>query len=145
MGKQIHQNIKEWVIRISTPKDTLGGLPICPYAKNSKYIIIESDGDNLDSPQMIFEIIIYVLPDHYTIENLDDIVKKYNRLYPDYVFLPDHKDRNTFISNEQTNNSNQNLILCQPRNELLEARSKLKNTDYYSYWSKEYLNEILNT
>jgi len=33
--------------------------------------------------------------------------------------------------------------LCQPREELTEARKKLAKTDYYSYWDKYYLREVL--
>ena len=34
-------------------------------------------------------------------------------------------------------------MLCQPRKELTEARKKLSKTDYYKYWDKSYLKEVL--
>ena len=34
--------------------------------------------------------------------------------------------------------------LAQRRKELEKARTKLKETNYYSFWNKKYLKEILN-
>ena len=34
-------------------------------------------------------------------------------------------------------------MLCQSRKELTEARIKLAKTDYYKYWDKNYLKEVL--
>jgi hypothetical protein len=65
-------------------------------------------------------------------------------MYPEMVFLPDHKDRDTFINGVQTNNGKYNLILCQWRDNLESARTKLKNSNYYSFWDQEYLKEILS-
>jgi len=36
------------------------------------------------------------------------------------------------------------LIIAQTKKELLSARERLSKTDYYSYWDKEYLEEIFN-
>ena len=43
----------------------------------------------------------------------------------------------------QTNNGKYNLVLCQPRKDLTEARKKLAKTEYYDYWDKNYLEEVL--
>ena len=64
--------------------------------------------------------------------------------YPDIIFLPDHKDRKTFINGVQTNNGKHNLLLCQLRSRLKIARDKLKKSNYYSFWTEDYLKEILN-
>ena len=134
---------QEWIERISKPTDLLGGLSVCPFAKGADYSVHKTDGSDIDPPPWDFELIIYVLPEHYTTDEVINIAKKYNNLYPDMVFLPDPKDRETFINGVQTNNSVHNIILCQWRDNLEKARSKLKNTTYYSYWADEYLKEIL--
>jgi hypothetical protein len=41
-----------------------------------------------------------------------------------------------------TGNGEYPVILVQPKNKLLEARSSLEKTNYYSYWSEEYKKEI---
>ena len=36
-----------------------------------------------------------------------------------------------------------NLILCQSKRKLNKIRKKLMETDYYTYWTEDYLKEIL--
>ncbi len=136
---------EEWIERISKSTDLLGGLSVCPFAKGADYSVHKTDGSDIDPPPWDFELIIYVLPEHYTTEEVVNIANEYNNLYPDMVFLPDPKDRETFINGVQTNNGVHNIILCQWRDNLEKARSKLKNTTYYSHWADEYLKEILES
>lgn len=138
------KNINNWIKYISKPRDELGGMPVCPFASSSSLSIVDTDGSDVNPPTEDFDIIIYRFPEHYTIKKLNDLAKEYNVSYPEMIFLPDHKDRVTFINRVQTNNGKYNLILCQPKAKLEAARAKLKNTKYYSYWEKEYLKEILN-
>jgi hypothetical protein len=137
--------IKDWINRISIPNKELDGMPVCPYAKSAEYTIIETDGTNINPIPWDLDLIVYKLPDYYSITELFDISAKYNNLYPEMVFLPDHKDKDTFINGVQTNNGKYNLILCQWRDDLETARTKLDSTSYYSFWDSEYLKEILNT
>jgi hypothetical protein len=138
-------NLKQWVDRISTPQQQLSNMPVCPYAKGTQYEIVETDGSNIEPPPWDFDLIIYRLPEHYTVDEVTDIANEYNNLYPEMVFLPDHKDRDTYINGIQTNNGQYNIILCQWRDNLETARTKLANTSYYSFWDTDYLKEILNT
>lgn len=141
----VTHNIRSWIERLSVKHDTLGGHSICPFAKKADYEIITTDGSTIDPPPWDFELIIYVLPNSYSIQELTDIANAYNNLYPEMVFLPDHKDRATFINGVQSNNGKCNLILCQWRDNLENARTKLSKTTYYSFWDKEYLDEILGS
>jgi len=79
------------------------------------------------------------------VDELRAIAAEYNKQFPDLVFLPDHKDRYTEINGVQTNNGKHNIILCQWRDNLEQARAKLKNTKYYTFWTEYYLQEILTT
>lgn len=137
--------IKEWISRITQPRSELGGFSVCPYAKGAEYEIIETNGSNIDPPPWDFELIIYKLPNDYSEQEVVDIANEYNKIFPDMVFLPDPKDRETFINGVQTNNGKYNLILCQWRDNLQKSREKLAGTSYYTYWSEEYLNEILSS
>lgn len=136
--------INNWIQRISQPTEKLSGLSVCPYAKGADYEVIETDGSTIDPPPWDFELIIYKLPDHYTQQEVNDIASEYNKIYPTMVFLPDPKDRYTEIGGVQTNNGEYNLILCQWRDNLEKARSKLKSTNYYTHWTDEYLKEVLS-
>jgi len=136
--------IKEWIHRITQPMAELGNLSVCPYAKGVEYELVETDGSTIDPPPWDFELIIYKLPDHYEQQDVIDIASEYNKIYPDMVFLPDPKDRYTEIKGVQTNNGTYNLILCQWRDNLDKARAKLQKTAYYTFWTEEYLKEILS-
>ena len=138
-------DIKDWINRISIPRSELGGMPVCPYAKTADFELIETDGSNINPPPWDFELIIYKLPDTYTIAEVDQIAEEYNKLFPNMVFLADPRDRITEINHVKTNNGKYNLILCQWRYTLESARTKLKITDYYTYWSTDYLDKILNS
>jgi hypothetical protein len=137
------QHIRNWIENLSKPKEKLNGFPICPYAKNAKYNIVETTLDNIDPPPWEFDLYIFVIKDTVTIEQLSSRCKELETIYPGMIFLPDHKDRNTFINGEKTNNGILNLILCQWADDLHEARKKLANTSYYDLWDSNYLEEIL--
>jgi hypothetical protein len=141
----IEEDIKNWIGRISEIKSELGGYSVCPFAKGSEYEIINTDGSDINPPPWDFELIIYVFPSHYQQEELVAISAEYNKMFSDLIFLPDHKDRDTFIKGVQTNNGKHNLILCQWRDNLTKARNKLTKTDYYTHWDQDYLKEIINT
>jgi len=134
--------ITDWIERLAKPREELGGMSVCPFAKNSDYSIVETDGSDINPPPWDFELIIYKLPDEYSIEELAELATEYNDIFPEMIFLPDHKDRETFINGVATNNGKYNLILCQWRDNLNKARSKLEHTKYYSFWDQTYLEEI---
>jgi hypothetical protein len=138
-------DIKDWIDHISAPRPELGGMSVCPYAKTTEVELIETDGSNINPPPWDFELIVYKLPDSYTVAEVEQIAEEYNKLFPDIVFLADPKDRITEINHVKTNNGKYNLILCQWRDNLESARAKLKNTNYYTYWSPDYLDKILNS
>jgi hypothetical protein len=143
-SSKIAKMIKDWIDRISEPRSEIGGFAVCPFARKAEYTIIETDGSDINPPPWDFELIVYKLPNNYTIDELTDIATEYNILYPEMIFLPDHKDKDTYINGVQTNNSKYNLILCQWRDNLEKSRKKLMNTSYYSFWDDNYLKEILN-
>lgn len=138
----MHNHIKSWVDHISKPREELGGYSVCPFAKSAKFEIIKCSEEEINPPNKWFELLIYKMPDELTESQLDETAKRLKQKFQDYIFLPDHRERNTFINGVQTNNGKLNLILCQWKTDLESARDKLTKTKYYSYWDKEYLKEI---
>jgi hypothetical protein len=141
----IKKDITQWVDHLSTKQILLGGFSGCPFAKNAEYEIMTTTGSDINPPPWDFELIIYALPSHYTSIEVIEIANEYNKIFTDLVFLPDPKDRYTELNGVQTNNGKHNLLLCQWRDNLDKARSKLLNTAYYSFWGQDYLDEILST
>ena len=135
--------LAEWIQRISLARPELAGMPVCPYAAAAQYEIITVTGPDLPVPPAVFELIIYQLADDLTADQVIDLARSANALYRDLVFLPDPRDRRTHINGVATNNGRYNLVLCQPRDRLALARQQLQRTAYYSFWDKDYLDEIL--
>jgi hypothetical protein len=144
-GMEFKTEIDSWIAKISKPEPALGGMSVCPFAKGAEYELIKTDGSDINPPPWEFELIVYLLPKHYTISEVTGIANEYNKIHPDMVFLPDPKDKYTEINGVQTNNGEHNLILCQWRDNLDNARAKLQKTTYYTYWAEEYLKEILSS
>ena len=142
MNDKKSRYILHWIDQLSKIRPELGNFAICPYASKANFSIIDNKLSQI-VPKPDFDVVIYVVEDNISAQFLYDAVDDYNRNYPEYKFIPDHGKTKTYIQGIQTSNGLYNLILCQPRKELTEARKKLARTDYYNYWDKSYLKEVL--
>ena len=142
MNERKSNYILHWIGQLSKIRPELGNFAICPYASKANYKIIEEKLSQI-VPNPDYDVIIYVVEDNMSAQFLYDAVDDYNRNYPDYKFIADHGKTKTYIQGIQTSNGFFNLVLCQPRKELTEARKKLAKTNYYDYWDKNYLKEVL--
>ena len=140
----LHTFITKWIDKVSLIQKDLNGHAVCPFAKTAQFEIKELD-DPLnfipDSFQDI-ELRFYVLPSKFTIKQVEEFSVKNNKLYPNLIFIPDPKNKSTFIKNVQTNNGKYNLVFCQPREKMIKARRYLKKIGYYSNWTEEQLKNI---
>ena len=142
MNDKKNRYILHWIGQLSKIRPELGNFAICPYASKANYTIVDEKLSQI-VPNNDFDVIIYVVEDNISAQFLYDAVDDYNRNYPDYKFIADHGKTKTYIQGIQTSNGKYNLVLCQLRNELTEARKKLAKTNYYDYWDKDYLEEVL--
>ena len=142
MKEEKNSYILHWISQISKIRPELGNFSICPYASGANFSIQEQKLSRI-VPNSDFDVVIYIVEDNITANFLYDAVDDYNSNYPDYKFIADHGKTKTYIQGIQTSNGKYNLVLCQSRKELTEARKKLAKTDYYSYWDKDYLEEVL--
>lgn len=142
MNDKKSRYILHWIDQLSKIRPELGNFAICPYASKANFSILDSKLSQI-VPKPDFDVVIYVVEDNISAQFLYDAVDDYNRNYPEYKFIPDHGKTKTYIQGIQTSNGLYNLVLCQPRKELTEARKKLARTDYYNYWDESYLKEVL--
>ena len=142
MNEKKYNYILRWIKQISEIRPELGNFAVCPYASQAKFIILDEELKKV-KPRMGWEVVIYAVEDDHDADFLYAMVDDYNRVYKKYKFIADHRKAKTFINGVQTNNGKYNLVLCQPRKELTEARKKLGKTNYYDYWDKNYLQEVL--
>ena len=142
MNDKKSRYILHWIDQLSKIRPELGNFAICPYASKANFSIIDNKLSQI-VPKPDFDVVVYVVEDNISAQFLYDAVDDYNRNYPEYKFIPDHGKTKTYIQGIQTSNGLYNLVLCQSRKELTEARKKLARTDYYNYWDKSYLKEVL--
>ena len=142
MNDKKSRYILHWIGQLSKIRPELGNFAICPYASKANFKIVDEKLSQI-VPRDDFDVIIYVVDDDISANFLYDAVDDYNRTYSKYKFIADHRKSNTKINDVPTSNGKYNLVLCQPREELTEARKKLAKTDYYKYWDKNYLEDVL--
>lgn len=134
--------VREWIKHISEKRGELGGHAICPYAFSASVHIEETA---LSEVTLIegADVTIFIVGD-CSVAAMMATVDHLNMTYRDYMWLDDHKDEPTFIQGVQSNFGKDNLILCQKRDKLLEAREHLHKTDYYSHWHQEMYKRIIH-
>ena len=142
MNEKKNRHILNWIQDLSKIRPELGNFAVCPYASTANFIILEEKLRKV-TPRTGFDVVIYVVEDDHDEDFLYAMVDDYNRTYLKYKFIADHRKSQTKINGVLTSNGKYNLVLCQPREELTEARKKLAKTDYYKYWDKNYLEDVL--
>lgn len=145
--------IKDYIDYIALKRDELGGHAICPFAKSflDKVQIIESNDfwvdaiscmNNEEHPMLY---LIYGDKDKYDTEWLKsfcDTHEKYSR-NKDLWLIWDHPDQINKINGIETNNKEYAILMIQQLSELNEYSKKLHKTNYYSFWDKEYYDQIV--
>ena len=134
--------IREWISEVSKSRPELDGFAVCPYAQNSKTLIVETSLDGI-VPEPGYDVIIFIVEDFWRPNQVMKWVSHYNEKFQYYKFFEDLSCRDTFISGVKTNNEKFNLILCQSKKKLSAIRKKLIETEYYTYWTEDYLREVL--
>lgn len=134
--------IYEWAAEVAKQREELGGFSVCPYASGSKTKIIDCPIDDI-VPESGYDVIVFIVDDFWSLDQVKKWVQVYNEKFPYYSFFEDCASQPTFINGVQTNNKRFNLILCQSKKKLSSIRKKLAKTEYYTYWSEDYLKEIM--
>lgn len=135
------EDIEDWIKNVSKNRPELNGFAICPYSKNSNYKIVECKIEDIVIENG-YDVIIYIITE-FKLDIINYWVEYYNKKFQNWIFFEDCASYDTYISEVQTNNGKHNLILGQPKDKLMKFRELLKKTDYYSFWTKEYYEEIV--
>jgi len=144
MQSSVSKHIKKWIKEVSEKHTSLNGHSVCPFAKTAKYNIIELVDTNAFVPDCgRFELILYILPHSYSLEDVENFTDCCNIKFPEFIFIPDPREKATFIKNVQTNNCVYNIVFCQPRAKMSLARLHLKKIGYYENWTTEQLQNIM--
>lgn len=150
------KNLEQWFTEITTPRTELGGKPICPFAKiaitNRQYIIeqvsLETVQGKIQQADIeTYKVCIYYLLEYqeYGVEYLESKTRELNSIFieKNKVVL-DNDPRNPFIVNSiRTNFPDCYIWVVQDLADLTSKSTSLQLTDYYSYWSKQQLDEVV--
>jgi len=148
--------IAQWFEYIQIPRSELGNMPICPFARaaivNKQYTIEQCTLDSIDDQIQQCDIstnlvhILY-LPtyEQYTIQQLSEITHKLNHQYKkDNKVVLENDPRETFeLQGISTTFPHCFLWIVQSLSDLTEKSNMLNNTKYYSYWTKEQIDEVV--
>jgi hypothetical protein len=148
--------LSKWFEHIQTP-NSIGKYPICPFAaaaiKNNKVSIqgiedvsnIETLIESIDILEYDVTILYLLEYKKYTIEELRSIIillnSKFNSV--DKVILENEPRTPFFVNGVQTTFDDCYLILIQSLSKLNKHAEILKGTDYYSYWTKNQIDEVI--
>lgn len=134
--------IANWLSKVKQARPELNGKSICPFARMPGIIPVEKLSIQNIEP-LGSQITIYIeTAVNSTFDELETLCRKLNKKHKKYIFLPDHPQKKNYINGVETGNEHLPLIIVQTRKELLTARSLLEKTDYYDFWSDEYIKEI---
>lgn len=150
------ESLVRWILDIMTSRQELSGLPICPYArqayitdaydvKQTSYETVHTDIAASDLGK--YQVVLLYYPDYnrHTTGALIEKTKNLNKLYnkQDIVVL-DNDPRDPLILNGvQTTFADCYLWVLQSLADLNEKATQLQKTNYYSYWSREQLDEVV--
>ena len=145
--------IEDYIKYITLKRKELGGHAICPFAKRflDKTVIIESEDLEKDAIQCIESEerpmlwMVYGCPEKFNKEWLSSFCEtnKDKAKAKDLWLIWDHPDQTNKIGDVETNNKEYGILLIQPLTELNEYSEKLKKTNYYEFWDKEYYDAIV--
>lgn len=164
-NSEIIQQFKDWVFgHVAPPRPQFGGLPICPFAKTAITIkdtveIWTIDSASINSfGQVIYkmcldnnwkekEILIFIDKEKYSNEEIETIQNYLNRWFKneeDLIAFKDHPDDPVIIDGVNTSYPHYPFIMVQKRKNIDVAHEELKKTEYYSRWSKQNLDDVVN-
>jgi hypothetical protein len=118
---------------------------VYPYDSDSKTLIVETSIDGI-VPESGYDVIIFIIEDFWRSDQVEKWVKVYNEKFSYYRFFSDLSSRDTFMGGigvTDVNNRKYNLILCQSKKKLSKIRKKILESENYSYWTEDYLKEIV--
>lgn len=151
LDKHIITHIHYWINFVSTYK-TSNGFFICPYASkvltNRRLKIYYFDINNIDTIVKDFEanlepfkVWVFI----YSGNNLKEDCLYLNNKYNSIVWLFDQATSSGEIAGIKTGNQMYDIILMQDKQELNKLSSILKKNGYYTNWSKEYYEQIVES
>lgn len=152
---QIKQDLERWLVNfVEQSNPLLNDWPPCPYARKARLsnkilTVVDSPLEIAQYTKQLenYEVVILCF-DHtkFSASQIELFTKHINSIlvWRDYVVLEDHPDSKEFINGVQMNFGKCGLMILQRLSNLNNAADQLRDKGYYTVWSKENLDEVVN-
>tara|TARA_Y100000361_G_scaffold2433_2_gene2098 strand:+ start:6255 stop:6782 length:528 start_codon:yes stop_codon:yes gene_type:complete len=147
--------IEDYIEYVSLKRDELGGHAICPFAKPhlDKIEIIESKNFQEDAFNCFHTEehpalwLIYGDAKQFDKKWLEEFCNNHQEFAKakDLWLIWDHPDQINKINGIKTSNDKYAILFIQPLSEIKKYSNKLHKTNYYSFWSEDYYNEVVGS
>ena len=152
---RIRQELDEWLISfVEKTNPLLNNWPPCPYARQARLdnkiqIVFDSPLEiasyvpNLDTHDVV---VLCFDPTEYSADQIELFTKHINSIliWKDCVVLEDHPDSEELVNGLKMNFGKCGLMILQRLSKLNTAADQLRDKGYYTTWSKENLEEVVD-
>lgn len=152
---QIKQDLEHWLVNfVEQPNPLLNNWPPCPYARQAR--LSNKIFTVFDSPLEIHQYtgqlenydVVVLCFDHtkFSASQIELFTKHVNSILTlhDFVLLEDHPDSQELVNGVKMNFGKCGLMILQRLSKLNTAADQLREKGYYTTWSKENLDEVVN-
>lgn len=159
---ELQKDVENWVYDfVSVYNEQLEAIP-CPFAKHAmvnnriiwKVATTLSELENIcnnytdqDLWEMKEILIVGINPEHISFAELEEETDRLNRevlIDAGLIALEDHPNKPEMVSGVTMNQGKWALVLIQSKEKLTKASQILEKQGYYSKWTKEQLDEVVN-
>lgn len=152
---RIKEKLNDWLINfVETPNTRLNNWPPCPYARQARlsnqiHVVFDSPLEISKYTPLLdnFDVLILCF-DHnqFSASQITLFTKHINSvlIHKDYVLLEDHPNSEEYINGVKMNFGECGLMILQRLSKLNAAADQLKDKGYYTNWSSENLDDVVN-
>ena len=153
--QSVRQKLEQWLVNfVEKPNPLLSNWPPCPYARQARLanriqIVFDSPLEIAQYKSLLETYDVVVLCFDHTKFSSSQIELFTQHIYSiliwqDCVVLEDHPDSEEFVNGVKMNFGECGLMILQRLSKLNIAADQLRDKGYYTTWSQENLDEVVN-
>lgn len=153
--QSVRQKLEQWLVEfVEKPNPLLSNWPPCPYARQARlsnqiHIVFDSPLEIASYVPFLDDYDVVVLcfnSAEYSASQVELFTRHINSIlvHKDFVVLEDHPDSEEFVNGVKMNFGECGLMILQQLSKLNTAADQLKDKGYYTTWSEENLDQVVN-
>lgn len=153
--QSVRQKLEQWLVNfVEKPNPLLSNWPPCPYARQARLanriqIVFDSPLEIAQYKSLLetYDVVVLCF-DHtkFSASQIELFTQHINSIliWQDCVVLEDHPDSEEFVNGVKMNFGECGLMILQRLSKLNIAADQLRDKGYYTTWSQENLDEVVN-